>query len=1489
VSCERAEETDEKKYLRMKFINKATKVLLYIFGSLTVLFIILLFALQFRAIQTFLTHRVAAYFSNELHTTIRIEGLYFKPFSSLSLEKVYIADLNHDTLIYADRLSMRLNLSKLRKKELTVKELIISNGTFNLKKLTDSSTNLSFIVGYFGKPKQEKKSNAFKVNLNRVILEHLEFSYRNPFAEEAQAGGINFNNIGIFDVNGEFSAIDFENHLVKANVKGLTLKEKSGFVLKRFDAFAQVDTNSMYFGNLQAETNYSKIGNELIFSYSKFADFSDFITKVHVEASASDTRIDSRDIAYFAPSVNQIKFNVGLSGHVSGTVNRFSGKDILLKTGKATYVRGDFVVKGLPSIEHTLFDLDLRQFSTNQADIEPIIAGFSGQKDFKLPPFLHTLGHINYSGKATGLYNDFKLMGGLKTALGEVDAKLAIAMKDGNSYKGTVATEHFLLGKLLDNDQLGPLSAKVTVEGEGFNVEEIEAEVDASIAYLTYNGRRYNNLEITGDIYDRVIKGSLDIDDVAFTSRIEGSVSLKELSPLYDFSATVENADLYRMGFVKDSLMVKGNIVSRFKGNGLNNLMGNAKLTSVVLRKADYSTAIDSLVLVAKGEDEARTISIHSDLMDVVMNGEIDLNSFPSYFKSIAKRYLPSWQIDLEPGQQSFDFALRLKRAKPLMMFLAPSINIPDTMVVNGRFSTADSIANLSAYIPMLEVGKLKIKDVIVDEVAMRESLNLTITADRVNITDSLYVKNINISNILSDDSLRFNVKLSDIDAKNQLDLNGLVEFKEKESAMLSLLPSNVIINWENWKLEDKVNFDFHDGNMYVKDFELANLDQHVKIDGLVSKNEADVLDVKFEKFDLKTLAGIMNPLGIDLKGELDGDFQLFSVLKNPYISADIHSTDIYYNDREIGDMTLVAGIDPVTNLVGMEMDITRQDRKTLMITGSYNTKAEENSLNLQAALENSEIVLFEPFLRKLVSDLEGTVSANIHVTGTPWSPIVTGSCEFDKASFTVNYLKTRYTITDQVTVRNSRIELHDMVVVDKNNNKAVASGWVDMGNPADPDIDVQVKAERFMVLNTTAKDNALYYGTAIGTGDFIFKGLTSNMDIDINATTEEGTIFNIPLNASGTVSENDFITFVSQDSTFSESKNSYFDGLTLHIVLDISRNAEANIFTDLGKLSGVGNGNIIMNVTSLGDFEMFGDYVILQGKFTFTAQDFINKIFEISRGGTIRWTGNPSEALINLTAIYEVRTSVAPLYAAAGRAGTNQRVIAQAEMILGGNLLHPEIGFALNFPTDSYVKDELQNYFSDANNVNQQALSLIVRRSFAPGAGSDLTAELNNTFLSAGTELAFNQLNNVISQSLNLNFVDFNIRSFNEASASIRLLNNRLILTGGVTDRRSELNDLNLFGNQVASDVEALYLIRKNGNLLFRASNRLNNRNFLNPNDEYVSAFGLVYRQEFDTLGEFFKRMFTLNRQKKEEEEEGTTATEKDASPSLKGQKVNE
>nr|WP_255534829.1 translocation/assembly module TamB domain-containing protein [Pedobacter sp. SYSU D00535] len=494
---------------------------------------------------------------------------------------------------------------------------------------------------------------------------------------------------------------------------------------------------------------------------------------------------------------------------------------------------------------------------------------------------------------------------------------------------------------------------------------------------------------------------------------------------------------------------------------------------------------------------------------------------------------------------------------------------------------------------------------------------------------------------------------------------------------------------------------------------------------------------------------------------------------------------------------------------------------------------------------------------------MSGNISARLKVTGNIFDPSINGTASLRNAGFTINYLKTPYRITDNVTVQNSVIHLDELELRDINGNRAVAYGTVDMKTPNRPFIDVTIRATRFMALNTTAKDNPLYYGTAYGTGTFKFTGPTNNMRINIDAKTEEGTVFNVPLNAAETVGSNDFITFISgRDSSNVSVRQPSFAGLIMTFDLRIDEASQVNIITDFGRLQGRGDATLRLNITSAGDFEMYGDYLISSGKYEFTAQDYINKIFEIRRGGSIRWTGDPTEATINLVAAYELRANLGPLYQAANRPAISQTVQTEAIINLSGDLTRPDIRFDVNFPADAYIKDELQNYFSDVSNKEIQALSLIVRRSFAPNTGLLNDDAVRETALSAGAELVFNKLNTIVAELFNIRSLDLNIRSLNEASASVRLLNERLIITGGVIDNRdAQISEFDLIGgNRVTTDVEALYFLKKDRSLILRASNKLNNRSFLtaqNLNQEnYVSALGLVYRQDFDNFGEFLRAL---------------------------------
>jgi len=1431
----------------------------------------LVFALRYKPVQTYFAKKAAAYLANELHTTISLDGLYFQPFSSLVLNGLYIADQEGDTLLYANKLTAAVDLWKLREGQIIVKKIGVTDGRFFMERQQER-TNLSFLIDYFRtEPTPKKQGKRMKLDIRTVTLSNISVGYKRIGAPAVRQG-IDFNDIQLTELNGDFTDIDFVNHLFKSTVKNLRFREQSGFRVREMNTLALVDTNSIELRELYLETNRSRLRDYIRLGYDDFSSFRKFIDAVDIELNLNGARVHSKDIEFFAPDVATTLFDVTLSGSFFGKIPAIHARHVTLRASGNTYLAGNFTIHGLPDIDHTLFDMQLSRLSTNSHDIETLVPQLGNSPVLKLPTIFDHMGNLTYEGNLQGHYYHFTANGSLETELGTVITDIDLNIRNGISYAGQLSTAAFDLGTLLQLPQFGNSGFDISIEGNGFAVKEINSTVTGKVDYLDFRDYRYRNIDLEGTFAEMQFAGDVAIDDPNLQLHFDGDVNFNPKFPEYTFTAEVGYANLYPIHLYKKTPITVENasVISNFKGSTINDIQGDIAIRDVQFLTNTDRYLVDSLTLSANGSQEHRTLHIQSDIATATLHGEIDLTSLDSYFKSVVMQYAPSMDLEVGPlGKQAFDFDLRLKNVEAVTALWAPKLLLPEGASMNGHFSTANNIANINLLVPKLSHDAIVVDRLIIDESTHSGALRLFLTADRISISDSLYINNVNLSHTLANDSLYTNLKLADVTAGNQLDFNGLVSFEKDRPIKMRVLPSTLVLNHEFWQLDEKALFYLDNGKLEVQGLNISNNRQVARLEGLISNSADDKALLTFQNFNLAAFNSATSPSGVELSGVLNGHMEVSSVLKNPYLLADITASDVYVNRTEIGDMLLQADFDRVRELVNVKLETTRGETTTLMATGTYDATAETDQLAIDASLHETELILFQPFLTKLVSNISGTVSADINIAGSMSEPRINGTCYLHNAGFTVNYLRTPYRINDQVSLSNSTLVLKNLTVTDPKNNKAIANGTVDMRNPLIPNIQVDIDATNFLVLNTTFRDNPLYYGTAYGTGKFVFNGPTDGMNIAIQARTEENTHFYIPLNATGTVSDNDFIHFVNHDTLNTQHPQSrLLSGLSMNMDLQITPAAETSLYTDLGELSGRGEGLLSLRVSSLGDFEMFGDYTFNSGKFTFTAQDFINKIFDINQGGSIRWTGQPSDATINLAAVYGQRTSLSPLYNAAGREPVEQRVLAHAVMNLSGNLMRPDITFALNFPNDPYVKDELQSYLSDANNVNQQALSLIVRRSFVPGSAADFSRELNNTLLSAGTELAFNQLNNLISQSLNLKFVDLNIRSLNDASASVRLFNDRLIFTGGVTDRRN-LNDLNVFSDRVVTDAELLYLIRKDGRLVLRGSNRLNSRNFLplTINENYVSALGLVYRQEFYTFDEFLRRLFTVKRKTEEEE----------------------
>ncbi|KHJ38712.1 hypothetical protein PBAC_10500 [Pedobacter glucosidilyticus] len=1445
----------------------------------------LIFSLQFKPVQTWAAKKAAVFLADELKTRVEIGSLYLKPFKSLVLEGLLVEDLEGDTLLLAPELEVDIDyFAPFSERRIDLDYAELTNAKFFLKSYKDSTTNLTFIINYFdsGVVDTTKKKRPFNFSLNNILIKNLDFRYINYLSEMVYKEGIDYNNIHLWNFSADINDLDTKNHLFKAQIHKLRFKEKTGFVLNNLTGALTIDTNSITVENMLLQTPSTTLTDYYSMRFKSFKDFQDFNNKVTVEAHFKNAKVVAKDIAYFAPQLAKMDLVLDVTGTIKGRINNLKARDLTIKAGQATYIKGDFNLRGLPDWDNTFLDLRFDQVYSNKKDIDYILGKATGNKVKAIPAIIDKFGNINFNGQFTGFQNDFIAYGEFKTKLGRLksDINMKIDKAGIPSYTGNLQAFDFNIGDLTGQPTLNRTSFTVDVKGRDFELNNLYEEIAASVRYFDFKGYRYSNIKVDGTINKQLFDGKVKVNDKNLLLDFNGLANLNPTLPEFKFKAQIRQANLHKLNLYKDTIQIDADFTTDFTGNSLDNIQGNLELSHVKATTKDSSFVIDSVFLRARGIGKDRLLALTSDIGDASIKGQYDLATLPSAFKTVVKKYIPSLKTKIVPPKdQNFEFNIDLKNFDYVSNIFFPQLKIPERGVFNGKFDSKNNLVNLNGYVKTIKYNNMVFNNLIIDQNTNPKSFEAILSLDKVEFSENgLFVQNIVLQNTLKSDSLTFNVKLSDKDAVNQLDLYGLVEFGSDTLAKVSVLPSDIIIDNQIWKVEDQASIKFEENKTIIEGFELSNSTQLVAVNGAISASEDDLLEIVIENLQMSSLSQLTKNFGVELKGIMNGTANLSAILGNPNIGADITVDSLRYNRTEIGFVRLASAYDNEENNINIKASVEKNNKKTTDITGIVDFKSETNNLDLTMNLDQTELILFEPFVKSLITKLKGNVSSDLKITGKFSNPQIDGDVKLDNAGFMVNYLKTSYTINDDVSIDNSLIRIEDLEIVDAFKNKAIANGSVDLKNPSNPLLDISVKANNFMALNTTSKDNGIYYGTAFGTGTFTFKGPTAAMNINIKAKTEEGTVFTIPLNNASTIGNNDFITYVAKDTSLNKTKKeNFFNGLTMEFELEVGQTSITNILTEVGNLSGKGDGQLRLRITSLGDFEMFGDYIINEGKFDFTANNVINKTFDIRKGGTIRWTGDPSDANINLNAVYSTRASLLPLYQAAGTTlpddQRNLRVLAEAEMMLKGSLLNPDIAFNLAFPNNTDIKTRLQGYLDNEDNEAQQVINLVVRNSFNGNSGGGI-GFTNNDLLGSGLELAFSKINNIISQSLNIKNLDINVRSQNEIGGSYSFFNNRLRITGNFVNNRYSndvLNNnlLNSNLNDLTRDVEMSFNINKDGSFVAKSFQRPTNQDLFNLNtDLYVNGFGLVYTQEYDTFKEFIRNTFARGKREAESKE---------------------
>src|SRR5690606_39184677 len=180
------------------------------------------------------------------------------------------------------------------------------------------------------------------------------------------------------------------------------------------------------------------------------------------------------------------------------------------------------------------------------------------------------------------------------------------------------------------------------------------------------------------------------------------------------------------------------------------------------------------LDFTSEGDEQSKRLAVQSDVVDGVMSGQIDLPTIGAYFRSLAMRYAPAINIDTKPyNPQNFDLQVQIKSFAPISALFDQNLALEDGANLTASFSSDNYTANFEAFSPVVTYKGMKITNLGFTQRADDRAFSLDVTADRFSFSDSAYIDQIAIQNVLANDSLTFGIMLSESSRSNYLKLNG--------------------------------------------------------------------------------------------------------------------------------------------------------------------------------------------------------------------------------------------------------------------------------------------------------------------------------------------------------------------------------------------------------------------------------------------------------------------------------------------------------------------------------------------------------------------------------------------------------------------------------------------------------------------------------------------------------------------------------------------
>jgi hypothetical protein len=314
--------------------------------------------------------------------------------------------------------------------------------------------------------------------------------------------------------------------------------------------------------------------------------------------------------------------------------------------------------------------------------------------------------------------------------------------------------------------------------------------------------------------------------------------------------------------------------------------------------------------------------------------------------------------------------------------------------------------------------------------------------------------------------------------------------------------------------------------------------------------------------------------------------------------------------------------------------------------------------------------------------------------------------------------------------------------------------------------------------------------------------------------------------------------------------------GLVLDFDLDVNENAVIEIVIDKeagSTIKGRGNGGLNFLINTNGTFNMWGDFIVSEGTYNFKYGGFVEKKFEVEKGGSIVWEGDPLTAQINLKAVYKTTANPSILL----DNPISQRIPVEVDILLSGQLEQPDPDFNLRFPNvSSTLKSELDYRLSSKDERNNQALTLLGTGGFSNGLrGANFTGTISERLTGIVNNLLGGENGDLkVGLDLEIGQDTPDIQTNSTVGLTLQTkINEKILVNGkfGVPFGSTQQTT-------ITGDVQIDWLLNEDGTLRAKVFNRENTIRNFGEEIGYTQGIGLSYNVEFNTFKELLQIIFS-------------------------------